>query len=91
MADFVLCVMTGVGDPLVSPQSTQSPSELQDPEAPSSSDLRALGKVGRDLVEAGVSQSDAENAAPACQDEADVPTRRRGRPSRRFLGKKYRK
>ncbi|XP_031228589.1 zinc finger protein 335 isoform X4 [Mastomys coucha] len=81
----------GVGDPLVSPQSTQSPSELQDPEAPSSSDLRALGKVGRDLVEAGVSQSDAENAAPACQDEADVPPRRRGRPSRRFLGKKYRK
>lgn len=75
----------------MSSQSTQSPPELQDLEAPSSSNLRALGKVGRGLVETGVSQSDAENAAPSCQDEADVPPRRRGRPSRRFLGKKYRK
>lgn len=81
----------GIGEPLVSSQSTQSPPELQDLEAPSSSNLRALGKVGRGLVETGVSQSDAENAAPSCQDEADVPPRRRGRPSRRFLGKKYRK
>lgn len=81
----------GVGQPLVSSQSTQSPPELQDLEAPSSSGLRALGKVGRGLVESGVSQSDAENAAPSCQDEADAPPRRRGRPSRRFLGKKYRK
>lgn len=72
-------------------QGTQSLPELQDLEAPSSSDLRALGKVGRGLVESRVSQSDAENAAPACQDEADAPPRRRGRPSRRFLGKKYRK
>ncbi|XP_050999752.1 zinc finger protein 335 isoform X3 [Acomys russatus] len=84
----------GVGEPLVSSQSTQSPPELQDLEAPSSSGpgcLGALGKVGRCLVESGVSQSDAENAAPSCQDEPDAPPRRRGRPSRRFLGKKYRK
>ncbi|VFV32004.1 zinc finger protein 335-like [Lynx pardinus] len=82
------------GEPLVSSQSGQSPPEPQDPEAPSSSGpgcLVALGKADRGPVEPGVSQSDAENAAPSCQDEPDAPPRRRGRPSRRFLGKKYRK
>ncbi|PNJ85994.1 ZNF335 isoform 2 [Pongo abelii] len=82
------------GEPLVSSQSGQSPPEPQDPEAPSSSGpghLVAMGKVSRTPVEAGVSQSDAENAAPSCLDEHDTPPRRRGRPSRRFLGKKYRK
>nr|XP_055122302.1 zinc finger protein 335 isoform X3 [Symphalangus syndactylus] len=82
------------GEPLVSSQSGQSPPEPQDPEAPSSSGpghLVAMGKVSRTPVEAGVSQSDAENAAPSCPDEHDTPPRRRGRPSRRFLGKKYRK
>ncbi|XP_021494053.1 zinc finger protein 335 isoform X1 [Meriones unguiculatus] len=86
--------LDGVGEPLVSSQSTQSPPELQDLEAPSSSGpgcLVAMGKVGRGPVESGVSQSDAENAAPPGQDEPEVPPRRRGRPSRRFLGKKYRK
>ncbi|XP_023367715.1 zinc finger protein 335 isoform X2 [Otolemur garnettii] len=82
------------GEPLVSSQSGQSPLELQDPEAPSSSgpgQLVALGKASRAPVEPGVSQSDAENAAPSCQDEPDALPRRRGRPSRHFLGKKYRK
>ncbi|XP_017508915.3 zinc finger protein 335 isoform X2 [Manis javanica] len=82
------------GEPLVSSQSGQSPPEPQDPEAPSSSGpghLVALSKASRAPVEPGVSQSDAENAAPSCQDEPDAPPRRRGRPSRRFLGKKYRK
>nr|XP_008994288.1 zinc finger protein 335 isoform X5 [Callithrix jacchus] len=82
------------GEPLVSSQSGQSPPEPQDPEAPSSSGpghLVAIGKASRTPVEAGVSQSDAENAAPSCPDEHDTPPRRRGRPSRRFLGKKYRK
>ncbi|XP_012598353.1 zinc finger protein 335 isoform X1 [Microcebus murinus] len=82
------------GEPLVSSQSEQSPLEPQDPEAPSSSgpgQLVGLGKASRAPVEPGVSQSDAENAAPSCQDEPDAPPRRRGRPSRHFLGKKYRK
>ncbi|XP_038185330.1 zinc finger protein 335 isoform X1 [Arvicola amphibius] len=82
----------GVGEPLVSSQSTQNPPELQDLEAPSSSGPGCLwGKVGRGPVESGVSQSDAENAAHSCKDEPDAQPRRRGRPSRRFLGKKYRK
>ncbi|XP_007639492.1 zinc finger protein 335 isoform X4 [Cricetulus griseus] len=82
----------GVAEPLVSSQSTQSSPELQDLEAPSSSGPGCLwGKMGRGPVESGVSQSDAENAAHSCKDEPDVPPRRRGRPSRRFLGKKYRK
>lgn len=76
-------------EPLVSSQSGQSPLAPQDPEAPSSSGPGHLG--GRALLEPGVSQSDAENAAPGCPDEPDAPPRRRGRPSRRFLGKKYRK
>ncbi|XP_014642894.1 PREDICTED: zinc finger protein 335 isoform X1 [Ceratotherium simum simum] len=82
------------GGPLVSSQSGQSPPEPQDPEAPSSSGpgrLVAVGKADRAPVDPGVSQSDADNAAPSCQDEPDAPPRRRGRPSRRFLGKKYRK
>ncbi|XP_028355222.1 zinc finger protein 335 isoform X5 [Physeter macrocephalus] len=82
------------GEPLVSSQTGQSPPEPQDPEAPSSSGpgcLVALGKANRPPVEPGVSQSDVENAAPSFQDEPDAPPRRRGRPSRRFLGKKYRK
>ena len=82
------------GEPLVSSQSGQSPLEPQDPEAPSSSGrgrLVALGKANRAPVEPGVSQSDARNAASSYQDEADALPRRRGRPSRRFLGKKYRK
>ena len=82
------------GEPLVSSQSGQSPLEPQDPEAPSSSGrgrLVALGKANRAHVEPSVSQSDARNAASSYQDEADALPRRRGRPSRRFLGKKYRK
>lgn len=82
------------GEPLVSSQSGQSPPEPPDPEAPSSSGpgcLAALGKADRAPVDPGVSQSDAENAAPSCPDEPDALPRRRGRPSRRFLGKKYRK
>ncbi|XP_045430339.1 zinc finger protein 335 isoform X14 [Pipistrellus kuhlii] len=82
------------GEPLVSSQSGQSPPEPQDPEVPSSSGpghLVALSKADRVPVEPSVSQSDAKNSAPTCQEEPDAPPRRRGRPSRRFLGKKYRK
>ncbi|XP_033622835.1 zinc finger protein 335 isoform X7 [Fukomys damarensis] len=84
----------GVEEHLVSSQSGQSPAEPQDPEASSSSGpgcLVALGKAGKAPMEPGVSQSDSENTAPSCQEEPDAPPRRRGRPSRRFLGKKYRK
>uniref|UniRef100_A0A8C9PD73 Zinc finger protein 335 n=1 Tax=Spermophilus dauricus TaxID=99837 RepID=A0A8C9PD73_SPEDA len=84
----------GEGYPLVSSQSTKSPLGPPDPEAPSSSGpghLEALGKAGKVTMEPGVSQSDTEIAAPSCQEEPDAPPRRRGRPSRRFLGKKYRK
>lgn len=78
----------------MSSQSGQRPPEPQDSEAPSSSGpgrLVALGKADRVPVDPNVSQSDAENTAPTCQEEPDTPPRRRGRPSRRFLGKKYRK
>ncbi|XP_007936552.1 zinc finger protein 335 [Orycteropus afer afer] len=82
------------GEPLVSSQDGLSPLEPQDPEAPSSSGpghRTMLGKARRVPVEPTVSQSDADNAVPSSQDEPDAPPRRRGRPSRRFLGKKYRK
>ncbi|XP_037667360.1 zinc finger protein 335 isoform X3 [Choloepus didactylus] len=82
------------GESLVSSQSGLIPPEPQDPEASSSSGPGhqvALGKAGRVPVEPGVSQSDTENAAPSSQDEREALPRRRGRPSRRFLGKKYRK
>ncbi|KAM6163869.1 zinc finger protein 335 [Rhynchocyon petersi] len=82
------------GEALVSSQSGQNPPELQDSEAPSSSGpghRSTLGKAGRAPMEPAVSRSDTENAAPSSQDEPDTLPRRRGRPSRRFLGKKYRK
>ncbi|KAG8519605.1 Zinc finger protein 335 [Galemys pyrenaicus] len=82
------------GEPPVSSQSGQSPLEQQDPEAPSSSGpahLVAVGKSGHAAMGPGASQPDAEDAAPSRQGEPDPPPRRRGRPSRRFLGKKYRK
>ncbi|XP_077023907.1 zinc finger protein 335 isoform X2 [Tamandua tetradactyla] len=82
------------GEPLVSSQSGQTPPEAQDPEAPSSSGPGhqvVLGKAIRAPSEPGVSQSGTENTAPSSQDGPEAPPRRRGRPSRRFLGKKYRK
>ncbi|XP_027725393.1 zinc finger protein 335 isoform X1 [Vombatus ursinus] len=75
---------------LVSSQSGQSLPELQGPEATSSSGPEPCGN-SEGPVEPSVSQSDAENTAPTSRDDSDVLPRRRGRPSRRFLGKKYRK
>ncbi|XP_063152855.1 zinc finger protein 335 isoform X2 [Candoia aspera] len=43
------------------------------------------------LGEVAVSQSDSENRDPSSRSESDAMPRRRGRPSHRFLGKKYRK
>ncbi|XP_067410017.1 LOW QUALITY PROTEIN: zinc finger protein 335 [Emydura macquarii macquarii] len=76
---------------LVTSQSTLS-SELQSSEAASSSVLE--NGASDSLVEPGVSQSDSENKDPSSNtgpEEGDAMPRRRGRPSRRFLGKKYRK
>ncbi|XP_042657169.1 zinc finger protein 335 isoform X2 [Tyto alba] len=78
-------------EPLVTSQSTPSP-ELQNSEAASSSGLE--NGASESLAEPSISQSDSENKDPSSNtgpEEADVIPRRRGRPSRRFLGKKYRK
>ncbi|XP_074067318.1 zinc finger protein 335 isoform X2 [Macrotis lagotis] len=75
---------------LVTSQSGQSLPELQGSEATSSSGPEPCGN-SEGPVEPNVSQSDAENTAPNTRDDSDVLPRRRGRPSRRFLGKKYRK
>ncbi|XP_064888109.1 zinc finger protein 335 isoform X1 [Columba livia] len=78
-------------EPLVTSQSTLS-RELQNGEAASSSGLE--NGSGESLAEPSISQSDSENKDPssnASPEEADAVPRRRGRPSRCFLGKKYRK
>lgn len=78
-------------EPLVTSQSTPS-RELQNSEAASSSGLE--NGTGESLAEPGISQSDSENRDPSSNttaEDADVIPRRCGRPSRRFLGKKYRK
>ncbi|NWZ73312.1 ZN335 protein, partial [Acrocephalus arundinaceus] len=81
----------GEVEPLVTSQSTPS-QELQNLEAASSSGLE--NGTSENLAEPGISQSDTENKDPSSNtgaEDADVIPRRRGRPSRRFLGKKYRK
>ncbi|NXK54700.1 ZN335 protein, partial [Chauna torquata] len=78
-------------EPLVTSQSTPS-CELQNSEAASSSGLE--NGTSESLAEPSISQSDSENKDPSSNtgpEEADIVPRRRGRPSRRFLGKKYRK
>ncbi|KAM6248679.1 zinc finger protein 335 isoform 2-T2 [Porphyrio hochstetteri] len=77
--------------PVVTSQSTPS-HELQSSEAASSSGLE--NGASESLAEPSVGQSDSENRDPSSNsspEEADAVPRRRGRPSRRFLGKKYRK
>ncbi|XP_014799305.1 PREDICTED: zinc finger protein 335 isoform X2 [Calidris pugnax] len=81
----------GEVEPLVTSQSTPS-HELQNSEAASSSGLE--NGTSESLAEPSISQSDSENKDPSSNtgpEEADLIPRRRGRPSRRFLGKKYRK
>ncbi|NXU96146.1 ZN335 protein, partial [Cettia cetti] len=81
----------GEVEPLVTSQSTPS-QELQNLEAASSSGLE--NGTSENLAEPGISQSDSENKDPSSNtgaEDADIIPRRRGRPSRRFLGKKYRK
>ena len=78
-------------EPLVTSQSTPS-RELQNSEAASSSCLE--NGTSESLAEPSISQSGSKNKDPSSNtgpEEADVIPRRRGRPSRRFLGKKYRK
>ncbi|NXI36167.1 ZN335 protein, partial [Galbula dea] len=81
----------GVVESLVTSQSTLN-HELQNLEAASSSGLE--NGSSESLAEPSISQSDSENKDPSASagpEEADGLPRRRGRPSRRFLGKKYRK
>ncbi|XP_074867943.1 zinc finger protein 335 isoform X2 [Carettochelys insculpta] len=81
----------GEEEPVVTSQSALS-SELQSSEAASSSILE--NGASDSLTGPSVSQSDSENKDPSSNtgpEEADAGPRRRGRPSRRFLGKKYRK
>ncbi|KAM9527834.1 zinc finger protein 335 isoform 1-T1 [Guaruba guarouba] len=81
----------GDTEPLVTSQSTPS-CELQNSEAASSSGLE--NGTSESLAEPSISQSNSDNKDPSSNmspEEADVLPRRRGRPSRRFLGKKYRK
>lgn len=78
-------------EPLVTSQSMPS-RELQNSEAASSSGLE--NGTSESMEEPSISQSDSENKDPSSNggpEEAEVLPRRRGRPSRRFLGKKYRK
>ncbi|XP_061486683.1 zinc finger protein 335 isoform X2 [Rhineura floridana] len=75
-------------EPVVSSQGI-SQGDPQVPEAASSSDQVPVG--GESLVEPVVSQSDSENRDPSSHDKLEMIPRRRGRPSHRFLGKKYRK
>ncbi|KAM6120697.1 LOW QUALITY PROTEIN: zinc finger protein 335 [Phoenicopterus ruber ruber] len=79
----------GEVEPLVTSQKHPS-RELQNSEAAISG---LENGTSESLAEPSISQSDSENKDPSSNtgpEEADDP-RRRGRPSRRFLGKKYRK
>ncbi|XP_030639733.1 zinc finger protein 335-like [Chanos chanos] len=70
-----------------------------DPQAPEEASSSGLGNGNASLsngntVEPGVSQSDSENKDPSSNtgpEDAEFFPRKRGRPSRRFLRKKYKK
>ncbi|XP_070797994.1 zinc finger protein 335 isoform X3 [Pituophis catenifer annectens] len=62
----------------------------QSSEAASSSGSLPSDGAGR-LAEVAVGQSDSENRDPSSHGQPEALPRRRGRPSHRFLGKKYRK
>ena len=65
------------------------------PEEASSSGMgnRPVPSNGGDEAEAGISQSDSENKDPSSNMplEEEFFPRKRGRPSKRFLRKKYKK
>ncbi|KAM3841501.1 zinc finger protein 335 isoform 2-T2 [Vipera latastei] len=70
--------------------ATPSPWDLQGD--PQSSEVASSTPHGASrLAEVAVSQSDSENRDPSSHSEPEALPRRRGRPSHRFLGKKYRK
>lgn len=79
--------------------SASQPSTAMDTQAPeeaSSSGLEngAAAVSNGCTVEQGVSQSDSENKDPSSNngpDDEEFFPRKRGRPSRRFLRKKYKK
>ncbi|XP_033009818.1 zinc finger protein 335 [Lacerta agilis] len=78
----------GDAEPVVSSQGLPQ-GDPQGPEAASSSDQVPVG--GESHGEPAVSQSDSENRDPSSREKLQALPRRRGRPSHRFLGKKYRK
>ncbi|XP_058846679.1 zinc finger protein 335-like isoform X6 [Acipenser ruthenus] len=85
----------GEVEPLIPSVSNQS-AELQGSEAASSSGLGngATSTSNENCAEPGVSQSDSENKDPSSNtgaEETGYFPRRRGRPSKRFLRKKYKK
>lgn len=59
----------------------------------SSSELNNGGAADEELAEAAISQSDTENNDPSSNSspEEELFQRKRGRPSRNFLRKKYKK
>ncbi|XP_014342132.1 zinc finger protein 335 [Latimeria chalumnae] len=70
--------------------------ELQSSEAASSTELenRSVPTANENAAESSVSQSDSENKEPSSNKTVEAPhmmPRKRGRPSRQFLRKKYRK
>lgn len=70
-------------------------ADPQTPEEASSSGLEnGTPSSNGTVAEPGVSQSDSENKDPSSNtgtDDADFLPRKRGRPSKRFLQKKYKK
>lgn len=79
----------GEVEPVVSSQGATQGAPAGTEAASSSSQGTSVGKEG--LVEPTVTQSDSENRDPSAHEEPETIPRRRGRPSHRFLGKKYRK
>ncbi|XP_027876179.1 zinc finger protein 335 isoform X2 [Xiphophorus couchianus] len=74
------------------PRLSADPSAAE--EASSSGLGQGLGReINEDTAEAAISQSDSENKDPSSnsQPEEEFLPRKRGRPSKRFLRKKYRK
>ncbi|XP_078508036.1 zinc finger protein 335 isoform X1 [Lissotriton helveticus] len=94
------CKISRLMDPLP-PTITQGESVITSQTSQSSGDCSLMGpekeampKVDNHVGELSISQSDSENKDPISKtisEDLDVLPRRRGRPSRHFLNKKYRK
>lgn len=91
---FIISTFYAAETPAVS-----QPSNAADPQTPEEASSSGLENGTSSLsngsvAEPGVSQSDSENKDPSSNtgtDDADFLPRKRGRPSKRFLQKKYKK